>query len=138
MLIQFLVQKNSVGKNPKRTLMLVMGPSHLILGVLILIKKMMHNKRNSWRTFYYLLQKLTCLFALWKISGWSTWSCVKILRLCFQIRIKWINKPSNWGQKPWNNMDANFRFIWYNNMLLSTYGYFGQNTFVLLNNFINL
>jgi hypothetical protein len=62
-LIQFLIQKNSVGKNPKRTLMLVMGPSQLILGVLILIKKMMHNKRNSWRTFYYLLQKLTCLFA---------------------------------------------------------------------------
>ncbi len=28
-----------------------------------------HNKRNSWRTFYYLLQKLTCLLALWKMEA---------------------------------------------------------------------
>jgi hypothetical protein len=105
MLIQFLVQNNSVGKNPKINFMLIMGPSQLILGMLILIKKLMHNKRNSWRTFYYLLQKLTCLFVLWKISGWSTWSCVKIPRLCFQIKIKWFNMPSfHWGPKPWNNM----------------------------------
>jgi hypothetical protein len=37
MLIQLLVQKNSVGKNPKITSMLFMGPSQLTLGVLILI-----------------------------------------------------------------------------------------------------
>jgi hypothetical protein len=50
MLIQLLVQKNSVGKNPKITSMLFMGPSQLTLGVLILIflndaqqKKLMEN-----------------------------------------------------------------------------------------------
>jgi hypothetical protein len=47
MLIQFMLQRNNVKKNPKIDLVLVMGLSQIILGMLISIKSMMHNIRNS-------------------------------------------------------------------------------------------
>jgi len=68
MLIQFMLQRSNVRKNPKIDLVLVMGLSQIILGMLIFIKKMMHNIRNSWRTSCCLLPKLTCVFLLWNVS----------------------------------------------------------------------
>jgi len=28
-----------------------------------------------------------------RINGWGTWSCIKILELCFQIKSKWFSMP---------------------------------------------
>jgi hypothetical protein len=57
-----------LGKS-KRSFNVSYGAITINFGSINAYKKMMHNKKISWITFYYLLQKLTCLFALWKISG---------------------------------------------------------------------
>jgi len=58
MLIQLLVQKNSVGKNPKITSMLFMGPSQLTLGVLILISKTDAQQKKLMEIFLLLVAKV--------------------------------------------------------------------------------
>jgi hypothetical protein len=58
MLIQLLVQKNSVGKDPKITSMLFMGPSQLTLGVLILIFKNDAQQKKFMENFLSLVAKV--------------------------------------------------------------------------------
>lgn len=58
MLIQLLVQKNSVGKNPKITSMLFMGPSQLTLGVLILILENDAQQKKFMEIFLLLVAKV--------------------------------------------------------------------------------
>jgi hypothetical protein len=71
----------------------------------LLIRKMMHNNKNSKRTCYYLFPKPTCPFPLWKVSGCATWCCVRILELSFQIGSRWFNLPSmHQFLEPWKNM----------------------------------
>jgi hypothetical protein len=42
------------------------------------------------------------IFVVYKISGWSIWSCIKILELCLWTTSKWFNMPScHWWLKPW-------------------------------------
>jgi hypothetical protein len=43
------IQKTYTRKSPKRNLSLVMGPSQIILGMVIYIRKMMHNNKKLWR-----------------------------------------------------------------------------------------
>jgi hypothetical protein len=65
MLMWFLIQKNYIEKSPKKDLSLVMGPSQIILGMVIFRKRMMHNNKKIWKTCYCLLPKPTCLFLLY-------------------------------------------------------------------------
>lgn len=58
MLIQLLVQKNNVGKNPKITSMLFMGPSQLTLGVLILILENDAQQKKFMEIFLLLVAKV--------------------------------------------------------------------------------
>lgn len=84
--------------------------------MLIPIKKMMHNNKSSWRTYYYLLPKPACQFLLWKANGWSVWSYVRIHGLCSQTKNKWSSMSSlHLWLKPWNNTYVNFGFMCYNN-----------------------
>ncbi len=74
-----MLQKRIVEKKASQDLVLVMGPSHNIVGVLIFTKKMIYNKRNSWRILL-LLPKALCPFLLWKANDWSVCHAPKSLK----------------------------------------------------------
>jgi len=59
----------SVEKNPNIDLLLVMGPSQITLAVLLLIRRRILGKNNSWKTCSCLLPKAISLFLLLRISG---------------------------------------------------------------------
>jgi hypothetical protein len=59
-----LIQRSCTRKSPKRDISLVMGPSQIILGMVSLIRKMMHDNTNLWNTYYCLLPKLMFIYVV--------------------------------------------------------------------------
>jgi hypothetical protein len=43
--------KTNIGKSPKRELVVLLGPSQIILGIILLTKRKMQGKKISWRTW---------------------------------------------------------------------------------------
>jgi hypothetical protein len=56
-------------KRASKNLLFAMGPLQNILAVLILTRRMIYNKINSWKICCFLLLKVICLFLLWIVSG---------------------------------------------------------------------
>jgi len=54
-----------------------------VLGRVILMRRMMHKKKNLWRTCYCLLRKATHIFVLKETKGRSIRSCIRIVEGCF-------------------------------------------------------
>jgi hypothetical protein len=53
-----LIQQTYTKKSPKKNLSLVMGPSQIVLGMVISMKTMMHNNKNLWRCDFVCCQNL--------------------------------------------------------------------------------
>jgi len=85
MLMWLLIQKTYTRKSPKINLSLVMGSSQIILGMVICIRKMMHNNKNLWWMWCCLLPKPTCLFCCTKSMVEALGHASKSLKCVFKL-----------------------------------------------------
>ncbi len=102
--ILFLLQRSNIKKSSKEDLVLIIRPSQTILGILIFIRKMMHNKKKSKEDLF--VAKVYMHIFNVKIQWLKCLGMHQNPQVVFPNQKQMVNNmPSfHWCTRPWNNM----------------------------------